>query len=101
MTKAYVYWLHLPEHNNMFSEGYIGVSVNPKKRLYEHKRSIDKNTHPNPHIINAFGKYEEIIFSILVEGSQEYCYYIESKLREKENIGWNITMGGAGASSKP
>ena len=33
MTKACVYWLHLPEHNDMFSEGYIGVSVNPSYRL--------------------------------------------------------------------
>ena len=33
---AVVYWIHLPEHTDMFSEGYIGVTENIKRRYYEH-----------------------------------------------------------------
>jgi len=32
-STCYVYWIHLPEHTDMFTEGYIGVSKNPKKTI--------------------------------------------------------------------
>ena len=62
MVKACVYWLHLPEHSDMFSEGYIGVSVNPKKRLYEHKRSIDKNTTRILILLTLSGNMKKLFF---------------------------------------
>lgn len=56
---CYIYWIHLPTHTDIMSEGYIGVSVDPKKRLYEHKR-----VKQNPHLTNALKKYPDIILTI-------------------------------------
>lgn len=72
------------------TEGYIGVSKNPKNRYYRHK-SIDRN---NPHLKNAFKKYDSIIQDILVIGEDQYCYKLEAKLRPTKDIGWNIAAGG-------
>ena len=84
-----VYWIHLPEHTNMFTQGYIGVSHRPEDRLYEHVNS--KNTH----LSNAINKYgSKIIQSIILVGSEDYCYEIEEKLRPNDHIGWNIVKGG-------
>ena len=85
-----IYWIHLPEHTNIFEEGYIGVSINPKKRLVEHKKRND-----NPHLTNALKKHTDIIHTILLVGEENYCYELENILRPKENIGWNINCGGA------
>lgn len=88
---AVVYWIHTPEHSNITTEGYIGVTTRSrlKRRLYEHK--IHKQ---NPHLTNALIKYKDIVHSILLEGPEDYCYEIESKLRPTDHIGWNINKGG-------
>ena len=88
--EAFVYWLHLPEHTNFLNEGYIGVSIRPERRLYEHRTCNE-----NPHLTNAFKRYNSnVIQSILLIGTQEYCYEIENKLRPTDHIGWNINEGG-------
>ncbi|MGZ4851355.1 MAG: hypothetical protein ACXV2C_08260 [Candidatus Bathyarchaeia archaeon] len=85
-----VYWIHLPEHTDMFDQGYIGVSYRPTDRLYEHV-----NYEGNAHLTNAVNKYgSQIIQSIILVGSKEYCYGIEEKLRPSDHIGWNISKGG-------
>lgn len=84
-----VYWIHCPEHKDILSQGYIGVTQNISRRLNEHQLFTN-----NKHLTNAWNKYEKIITSILLKGSEEYCYYIENLLRSKENIGWNIAIGG-------
>jgi len=84
-----VYWIHLPEHTDMFTQGYIGVSVRPMDRLYEHANG------GNAHLSNAINKYgSKIILSTVLIGLKEYCYEIEEKLRPTDHIGWNITKGG-------
>ena len=94
---AYVYWLHLQEHNDYFKEGYIGVSKDPKRRLKEHYLLVGGGWHENPHLKHAFEKYKEkIIQTIIIQGPEEYCYEIESKLRNIKQIGWNIAEGGFG-----
>ena len=85
----YLYWIHLPTHTDILSEGYIGVSKHPKQRLWEHKNCTD-----NPHLQHAFTKYKDITHTILLEGSEEYCYEMEEKLRPNIKIGWNINKGG-------
>ena len=103
-----VYWLHLSDHTNIFTQGYIGVTKEIYKRLYEHKRLIKNNKHENKHLSSAFKKYDkEIIEDVLVIGSEEYCYDIEKKLRPNVKTGWNIAEGGfsppanLGVSKKP
>lgn len=87
---TYVYWLHLLEHVDILSQGYIGVSKRPKRRLYEHKTASE-----NVHLQRAFEKYnEKVKITVLLEASDQYCYEIEKKLRPKDHIGWNIQLGG-------
>lgn len=87
---CYLYWIHLPEHTNIMTQGYIGVSNAPKRRLWEHH-----NITENPHLQNAFNKYNNIKFSILLQGDEDYCYIMEEKIRPDIKIGWNINKGGA------
>lgn len=87
-----VYWIHHISHQNIFEEGYIGISNNPKRRFQEHKLPQEQNTH----LKQALKKYpsEEIEWSIILVSDKEYCLDVEEKLRFKEQIGWNITKGG-------
>ena len=34
-----IYWIHYPDHTNPYTEGYIGVSVDPAKRFKQHGKS--------------------------------------------------------------
>lgn len=92
--KKYLYWIHRPNQTNLLSEGYIGVSKNPEKRLWEHKHHKR-----NPHLSNAFKKYKDITHTILLIGEENYCYEIEEKLRPTSDIGWNIVKGGGNPPS--
>lgn len=73
-----------------YSKGYIGVSFHPEKR-WEHHR----NRNENPHLRNSINKYQDIIYYVFIEGSEDYCYELEEELRPKKNMGWNINMGGS------
>lgn len=86
-----VYWIHHPEHTDMFTQGYIGVSKDAHRRWGEHH----KKTH-NTHLKNAINKYGwgNLIKTKVLIGSKDYCLAIETKLRNTENIGWNIVVGG-------
>ncbi len=89
---THVYWIHLKEHT--LEEGYIGVSNNATQRYSDHCYLIENEKHENIHLTRAFKKYKkEIIFTILAEGPELYCYEIEIKLRPIKNIGWNIAEG--------
>ena len=53
-----VYWIHHPEHTDMFSQGYIGISEDTKRRFRDHqkknksihiKRAIEKYGMAGPH----------------------------------------------------
>tara|TARA_R110000822_G_scaffold53254_7_gene137451 strand:+ start:898 stop:1587 length:690 start_codon:yes stop_codon:yes gene_type:complete len=86
-----VYWIRCQNHNDMTSQGYIGVSNNAGKRFLDHKRSKQ-----NPHLAYAIQKYgwDNLIKSQILVSTQEYCLNIERKLRPTNNIGWNIVLGG-------
>ena len=87
--KHYVYWIHLPEHNDVTTEGYVGVTKNPRRRFKEHKR-----LKTNPHLKNVFLKYDNLQLTILYSNDEDWCYQQECILRPKECIGWNINKGG-------
>jgi hypothetical protein len=92
---AEVYWIHLPEHTDMFSEGYIGMTRKTAKvRFYEHKSSA-KSGNSNLPILNAIRKYgDKLIVETLVICSSEYAVWLENKLRPEKAIGWNLAVGG-------
>ena len=86
-----VYWIHHPEHTDMFSQGYIGVSKDLKKRWNDHAKRTG-----NTHLLNAIKKYgwDSLVKEVILVADEAYCLMIEAKLRAEDKIGWNITKGG-------
>lgn len=83
----YVYWIRHKDQKDPFTEGYVGVSKNPKKRFNDHlygKLLVGK----------AINKYQIHTFEILFEGNEEECLKEEFKYRPSQNIGWNFCSGG-------
>jgi hypothetical protein len=93
-----VYWIHLKDHTNILTEGYLGVSNEPDIRKRNHFRYLNENTHCNTKLQNAVNKYgiENIVMSIILVADTNYCYELEKKLRPENGIGWNIAAGGNG-----
>ena len=92
-TKCSVYWIHLPEHTDMFSQGYIGITVQDiRVRYSEHKATAKAG---KAIISKALLKYkgQTKIKTILV-GSVDYCKDFEKRIRPTERIGWNTVCGG-------
>jgi len=86
-----VYWLHTKEHTNMFTQGYVGITNNINARLRNHK-----SKKYNAHLKNAILKYgwDNIIKQVILVAEETYCLMIETQIRPKGNIGWNIIEGG-------
>ena len=86
-----VYWIHHPDHTDMFTQGYIGVSKNVEKRWYDHK-----NKTGNVHLARAIKKHgwNTLIKEVLIIADKSYCLMLELKLRAENSVGWNIVKGG-------
>jgi group I intron endonuclease len=91
MTACSVYWVHHPDHSNMLTQGYIGVSKNVKTRFSSHK-----NSPSNEHLKRAIKKYgwDTLVKKVLLIADEAYCLMIEAKLRATDKIGWNVVAGG-------
>lgn len=97
-VRCYLYWIHTKEHTDIFSQGYVGVSMKPEWRFYQHLRNA-----LNP---KEYKKYrtefreamanKEVIYQIVLCSTSAYCYEIEGKLRPTWKIGWNLAAGGSG-----
>jgi hypothetical protein len=96
MKKAFLYWIHLPEHTDVATQGYVGVSMDYTKRFAIHMKECASGVHPNTHLIHAYNKYgaASIIVDEIFSGDEKECYLRENKLRNKANIGWNVAPGG-------
>ena len=77
----------------MWTQGYIGVTVNMKERVYAHK---NKNNNECIKLHNYLNKYKDkVIFKILKEfNTQEEAYEAEMIMRPHADIGLNISAGG-------
>lgn len=86
-----LYWIRLPEHSDMRSEGYIGISKDANARWKWHRKSKE-----NPHLKSAIEKYgfDHLVKEIVLIADKDYCLDIEQKLRPSRKIGWNIAVGG-------
>lgn len=92
---AYVYWIRLPEHTDVLTQGYVGVSINPSYRFWEHRNDVKRGTHCNAYLSRVILKYnDKLIQSVILKGTTEFCYFIEEKLRSESCIGWNLNKGG-------
>lgn len=92
LRKSCVYWIKNKTFNNIFEEGYVGVSLEFEKRIKTHKYRVNNNKHGNFNLIENFSNDIEV--EIVLVGDEEYCFEIEKKLRPFSNIGWNINSGG-------
>lgn len=94
-TPIYVYHIPNPSYPEEISEGYIGVSNNPKSRFYSHSNS--------DYIVGkAIRKYDIKDSCIRILGefdTRDLANLFEKFLRPKEKIGWNIAPGGQGGFS--
>jgi len=97
--QTFVYWIHLPEHTDIYSQGYVGVSENPTKRLKQHLTEAKNNTHVNPYLLRVLNKHS-VVQTILYSGNSIDCYTLELHYRPKKLIGWNINKGGICPPSK-
>ena len=96
-----VYWIHLPEHNDCSSQGYVGVSNNPNRRFNEHLNVSKTSNDKNPFFSRIIQKYSNtLIQTILFQGTEEACYLLEEQLRPVKNIAWNANKGGFKPPSK-
>ena len=97
-----VYWARLAEHDDPYSEGYVGISQNS---LYERKRSHYKtaksNVRRNNHFHNALIKYGDgVVWGLLHDDlTKEDALYLEDGYRPDINVGWNTDKGGVEAVS--
>lgn len=84
-----VYWIKKINHTDPYTEGYIGVSNNPKRRFKEHKKN-------NSIVGNNIRKYKDNVeLHIIHENvSLEEAEKLEFSYRPKYKIGWNIMPGG-------
>lgn len=75
------------------TEGYVGITTcGFKKRMREHRHNAESGVvHP---LYSVMRKHEDIVSSIILKGSLEYCLFIENKLRPDFNIGYNLKPGG-------
>lgn len=83
-----VYKITNTQNNNC----YIGSSVNIQKRLYEHKRILNKNKHHSILLQRAWNKYGEssFTFSILEETNIENLLKLEQYYLDTNKPEYNI-----------
>jgi hypothetical protein len=80
MTSRFVvYWLHGDQCICPWRHGYIGVTSNPSRRFWAHRRE---------------SRFLVFKTSVLFDGTREECYALEARLRPHPDIGWNTGVGG-------
>lgn len=89
---AYVYWIHLHDHTDVMSEGYVGITTKEVNVRFKHHVQNAKREYRLP-IHKAIVDNDCVITTLLI-GSVEYCRLIERKLRPEPYIGWNTSVGG-------
>lgn len=91
-----LYWVHLPEHTNFLTEGYIGITSRPIGQRYsQHVRDAENGSHYAFH--SAIREHKEaLVLTTLLKGSLTYCVEMERKIRPVQNLAWNTAVGGGG-----
>lgn len=90
-----IYWIHMSEHSDPFTEGYIGLSNQPEKRLRAH--TTDAALVGSKYVRKYVEEYgtENIQHKILHSGLPlEEAKQYEFAYRPTPRIGWNIQKGG-------
>lgn len=94
---AEVYWVHLKEHTDIFSEGYVGfTSKTSLERFKTHLETVNCKREKQNHFYSAIRKYgvENIVLTTVCICEDSYGLWLENKLRPAVKIGWNMVEGG-------
>ena len=91
-----VYWIHLEEHTDIFSQGYVGITTQSlEDRLYDHVALAQSGGTTT--LSNAIRKYSDrLVVEPILVSTRSYCLGIEKSLRPTDRIGWNRAQGGGG-----
>lgn len=91
---CYVYWIRERGMEDINTEGYVGVSLEPESRFKNHRReALGSYYRKNSDFCNSLIK-NECFMEIQGISSESNCYKIERFLRPRANIGWNLAVGG-------
>lgn len=92
---AFVYWIHLPEHTDPKSQGYIGHTTGTVEKRYKRGHLSSARRGSNLKVHNAIRKYgDKLIVTTLLEDTVEFCQLVEWGYRDKSDTGWNHSIGG-------
>lgn len=94
---CYVYWIRLPEHTDINTQGYVGVtSTNFRDRWNAHKQWASQPfTQGNERLYDALNNSHQLIYEVVFYSfCYEECLELEEKYRPERYIGWNKAKGG-------
>ena len=86
-----LYWLRLAEHTDIFTEGYVGVSTDPKTRIANHLTGNANST-----VLSRNGIDRDDVIVEQWEIPYDTHRFMEAGLRPTYNCGWNVLPGGQG-----
>lgn len=93
-TSYHLYWYRLENHNNIYTDGYVGITNDLERRHKEHMDNVRLGV--KSHFYNAVRKHkqENLIREVMYTGSIDDVSNMEYALRPDKNIGWNAAVGG-------
>jgi hypothetical protein len=94
---AVLYWLHLKDSTDVFTQGYVGVTTRSiDVRFKEHCSRFNNSYNPyNPlHLAFAEHGIENILKTRLCVCLADEVYKLEKLFRPFEYMGWNTVEGG-------
>lgn len=92
---GWVYWIHLPQHTDVSTEGYIGITKAGIKQRYSQHLSEAKRGNKLP-LYNAIRKYKDLmVVEQIFAGDYSECLRLEHFYRPTEKIGYNVAPGGS------
>lgn len=89
--EAYLYHIRRDIHKGVLSEGYIGVTTQPRARWLAHRNTYKG---ANPHLTRALLLYSDIRMVLISRGIKKEMLAMEEALRPSEKVGWNLAKGG-------
>lgn len=99
---AVLYWLHLKEHTDVFTQGYVGVTTRLIDiRFKEHCKKFKNSYNMNNPLHIAFETYgiDNIVKTRLCVSDVDKAYEMEKLFRPLQYMGWNTVEGGKFPSS--
>ena len=92
-----LYWIRLPKHTDIYTEGYVGITNDFEYRMNQYKGIQNTKSKQHYRITKAIIKYgwdslvKEVLFTF---NSYEEALIKEHEFRPTACTGWNTMVGG-------